>query len=740
MAKHSTQFYITAALSAAITMLSACGGTTEADNKQGQENIESISKLPAAEQPQSEQELSDIRAEIVFPTPQADLGEGIAGNFTTVTVRVTSEQAATAVTANGIDFQRDNRDSDYWYGRVPVATGETELEVALKDQTGNQTLLHQTLNNHRINQISPASLRQTDDGRIYYLDHDSRLYQAHSDGSVEAVSERSCRGNTLSLNAEQTKAYLLGDQLCEVDLLTKQVRFLYDLFPPYVLDDPLAPHLIAVFGVTASAHDNAVFISLARQDAPHSTFGQFRVLKIDVATQEVTEVPIQNPPTVYLIDYVAHVSVADAQTMYVFTSLTEQDRVQADTLFAIDIASGDMRSVTAVNDLPRKPDALRLATEGKLELLDINNAAMAEVDLDSGNYQLLDEPSVSPIAAITKGVGSGPQITAKGFALGEEGNDLYVTTDTALYRVDLTTGDRFKVGDINCVNACEIELDGNTAYVLEQESGEGLALVAMDIISGTKTLISGESMGAGGPLFGGEGLALDKTNNRMFVATGWPFHGDVSVENKDAGPVMEVDLNSGNRRNAWYQRFDDSPSAAERCGSYAYGAMDVWIDDTTDQLFVWAAHVDALSVADVREPDIMCRAHFAHIDLSRSASPGYSSFSFDRVRQTAYFSNREYQALTSLDFSEHYSYVVDPQFGTSDDMPMHLPSPNRDSDAPLFNKEASGVELAQTLNHFHHANTNVVIDEKNAIAYMNGEQGAIVALSLLTGDRVIISH
>lgn len=744
MAKHSTRFYKTAVLSAAIAMLSACGGTTDADNEQqNQENIDPVIEVPTSEQPQTEQGHGDIQAEIVFPTPQADVGEGIAGDFVTVTVRVTSEQAATMVTANGIGFQRDRHDSQYWYGRVPVATGETELEVTLKDQTGKQTVLHQTLNNHRIDQISPISLRQTDDGRIYYLDHDLRLYQVHNGGGVEAVGDRSCWGRTMTLNAEQTKAYVLGSRLCEVDLFTKQTRFLYDVVPPS-LDGTLAHELTSIFGMAASADGNAVFVSLARQNFETSTFGQFQILKIDVETQEVTDIPIQDPPTVYLFDHPPRLGVADAQTIYLFTSLIEQtdtqNNTQANTVFAIDFTSGEMRSVTAVDDLPRTPDALRLKADGNLEFVDVNEAVMAEVDLDSGTYQLVDEPSVSPIATVNRGVGSGPKVVAKGFALGEDGDYLYVTTEDGLYRIDLATGERFKVGDLDCALPCEIDLDGNTAYVLEQGAGDSMALMAMDIISGTKTLVSGEGQGTGGALFGGEGLALDKPNNRMFVATGWPFHGGESDQSADLGPVMEVDLATGNRRNAWYQRFDNpADHGFNRCVSATYGTMDVWIDDATQQLFTWGAHVDMLAIVDINEQTLDCRGAIDATGIGRYATPGYSSFTFDRVRQTAYFSNRAHLPLASADFSQFYSYLANPELADTEEPSLFF-SPSLDRNAPLNNSDASGVELAQTLTHFRHDNSNVVIDEQNAIAYMNGEQGAIVALSLLTGDRVIISH
>jgi Glucodextranase, domain B len=206
----------------------------------------------------------------------------------------------------------------------------------------------------------------------------------------------------------------------------------------------------------------------------------------------------------------------------------------SNALLAVDLATGsraivyeppdmDTAGVSAVRPhVPPLPpafplvDVALLGSEGQRALV-VAERTLFSVELASGKDTVISDSEV----------GSGPAfMRLVDVALDEErGRALVLDRGLdALLAVDLTTGARTVISDE--VTGSGPMLDLVSGLVLDAEAGRALvipgsieedALLAVDLATGARTLISGQDRGTGPALAVTQDLALDATGNRVLI-------------------------------------------------------------------------------------------------------------------------------------------------------------------------------------------------------------------------------
>lgn len=219
-------------------------------------------------------------------------------------------------------------------------------------------------------------------------------------------------------------------------------------------------------------------------------------------------------------------------------------------LLEVDLGNGNRR---VISDATTGTGAALVAPEriaidnakNRALLVDRNGSGvLLSVDLSNGNRSLIAEPNAS---------GTGPRFRAPRAITLDAANKraLVVESNTvsqALLEVDIIDGDRRIISDASIgsgpafMSPHSIALDtaNNRALVLDSDfilEKNNHALLAVDLDSGDRSVISDESIGSGPSLFSSFDVALDSENNRALVGQGG-----------NEGVLLAVDLSNGNRR------------------------------------------------------------------------------------------------------------------------------------------------------------------------------------------------
>ena len=213
-------------------------------------------------------------------------------------------------------------------------------------------------------------------------------------------------------------------------------------------------------------------------------------------------------------------------------------------IFAMDLDSGD-RSIlsdnAAVGTGPAFVQPLDVAVDAVNDrVIVLDGTGLFAVDLNTGDRTVI----------ANDGTGSGPSIAGSdGVDIDVAGGFAYVanTYDDAfqhlIYKVSLVSGDRTVLSDtvsagtgtaLNFPSDIALDIDGNRALVLNR-GGAQENLMAVDLTSGDRSIVSGPGVGTGQEFSSNERLDLDLQNDRAFVY-------DLAV-----GGVIVVDLTTGER-------------------------------------------------------------------------------------------------------------------------------------------------------------------------------------------------
>jgi len=147
------------------------------------------------------------------------------------------------------------------------------------------------------------------------------------------------------------------------------------------------------------------------------------------------------------------------------------------------------------------------------------------------------------------GTGSGPVMTQPiEIVLDRAGDTAYVldrpANDGAVYSVDIATGDRTVISDNHGTGSgpglvlpffAILDEENGRLLLTDERSGSDGAVVAVDLVTGDRTEVSGNSVGTGASFQEPRGIVNDATHNRWLVL------------DKVAGAVVSVDPLTGNR-------------------------------------------------------------------------------------------------------------------------------------------------------------------------------------------------
>jgi len=159
--------------------------------------------------------------------------------------------------------------------------------------------------------------------------------------------------------------------------------------------------------------------------------------------------------------------------------------------------------------------------------------ALVEVELETGNRAILSDDSK----------GTGLSFTGStDVVIGQNGNQAYVADD-GIYDVNLTTGDRTLLsgdsagtGDaFDYVSAMVLDEDNEQLIVIDEGNQSILSVSLNSATLGNRLTISDSITGSGTELDQPVGLALDATENRVFVS------------DQNLNTVFSINLITGNR-------------------------------------------------------------------------------------------------------------------------------------------------------------------------------------------------
>lgn len=214
-------------------------------------------------------------------------------------------------------------------------------------------------------------------------------------------------------------------------------------------------------------------------------------------------------------------------------------------IIAVDLSNGDRSNVgdlTAQSSVGTGialefPQDVQLdLAAGRLLVADEGLAALIAIDLGSGARSELSGPNAP--------TGSGPDfMILTGHSIDAGNNRIFASTfsPAALFSVNRITGDRTIISDITTgAGTSFTELtraiyydETNDRVIVIDDNGAALSLVAVDINSGDRSILSDSTTGLGPDLADSHSIVFDSLNSRLIIA------GD--------NMVMAVDPASGDR-------------------------------------------------------------------------------------------------------------------------------------------------------------------------------------------------
>ncbi|MCK4711075.1 MAG: hypothetical protein KAU21_20860, partial [Gammaproteobacteria bacterium] len=224
------------------------------------------------------------------------------------------------------------------------------------------------------------------------------------------------------------------------------------------------------------------------------------------------------------------------------------DRFTARRLYRVDlntsdrISLGNSLSLVRINDFKIDSANDRVFVLYTDDIISSNEVrALFEVDLVTGDRILVSNGGAGNIDVPVKGAGDTFN-TATSLVLDIDNNRALVSSlsTRAVIAVDLDTGDRTIFSQFSSSTGTGIDtfpdhmiLDKINDRILGVDSVLA-AVVAIDLTTGDRSIISDGSTGTGDVLTTPNKIALDSSNNRVFVLS-------------NAADIVEVDLANGNR-------------------------------------------------------------------------------------------------------------------------------------------------------------------------------------------------
>lgn len=230
------------------------------------------------------------------------------------------------------------------------------------------------------------------------------------------------------------------------------------------------------------------------------------------------------------------------------------------SVFEIDLANGN-RSLISGQSLGAGPN---LMPPGEITFDPVNNRLLAAtglnsvmaIDLTTGDRSIFSRGGSST----EPDIGSGPAILGITSLAVDPGNNRVLVTDFmggALLAIDLTTGNRtllsgssIGTGPFISVNTDSLALDpaNNRAFVYSLSPPE--ALIEINLVTGNRRVVSSNTTGTGPEFVRLQTIEIDTANNRMLAA------------DSNLSALFSIDLATGNRTILWQNIQGNGPRDA----------------------------------------------------------------------------------------------------------------------------------------------------------------------------------
>ncbi len=368
-----------------------------------------------------------------------------------------------------------------------------------------------------------------------------------------------------------------------------------------------------------------------------------------------------------------------------------------DGLFGLDLATGARSVISdstagAGTNFSSPRDVAIDSNANRALVVDWQRDALVAVDLTTGDRTDISSPSVGMGVAL-----DGPISVAYDAA-----NDralVVVSINNEVVAVDLSSGDRTLFSGVGTGTGPaldsprDIEVDNVSAVVdrfayLVDDNLE--AIVALDLTSGDRTILSDAANGAGPTFKIPESLSLDVANNRIIVA-------DL------LGQVISVDVTTGNRTLIHDLAADFGVNGTNPLGVAVDGARALVADNRADAIF-------AIDLATGNRTVLS--------DNSVGSGPTKAGFwvldgiALDRTGNQLIAPNREADALLGIDLASGDRTVIS-------------------SAGAIVPAVGTGPAITTT--------QNPVVDEASNQAFIIPNPSSVYAVDLATGNRTIVS-
>lgn len=442
---------------------------------------------------------------VTFPTVKANLGGGVA--VTTVTGNIVDPAGAPInpadinfVDVNGNVATFDAGNPARWSVQVPVSAGPNTLDITFERADGSSVNLQQELQNFGVHLGFGDSEPDFANNRMLVVD-------GFIDGIV-AVDLASGDRTTISGVGTGTGTNFSSPR-----------------------------------GVVLDSANNRAIVTDWQLDA---------VIAADLATGDRTIISNASNGTGIGLDGL-NALVLDAANNRVFVGNAIDNMV-----VAVDLATGDRTTITG---------------DGTGAGIDIQNIQGMEYDA-AGNRVFVSDSQVNGIISVdvTTGdrvelsgdtVGAGPAMSSPlDMALDSAGNRILIADQTrGLFAIDLASGDRTQLDDLrpeyglngSRLQSVVYDATTNTAYVPDSRPD---AIFAMDLDTGTRTILSDSFVGSGPPdtgMWGGQGIALDRGGNRLLLSN-TEFDNVYGVDLATADRSVLSDSNNAGPPMSWPRR------------------------------------------------------------------------------------------------------------------------------------------------------------------------------------------
>ena len=467
------------------------------------------------------------RAEILFPTVGANVGIG-RNTEITVTARLYDDEDGISdldfVTANGFHLAPSVTDPDFWAGRVPLAPGENDLDLAVESVDGFAGSAARTINN-----ILPLGFMS---GLVIDPGFQSVFVSQAEFAALQRIDMTTGEPQLISTNSVPTDLVFstdgvrtfilhpLAKEIYELDVTTGVTRLVYQ--DGSSSGTPLnSPSRIEI----DEMNDRLVVLDITTNGSDID-----RLIAVDIATGASTVISDDATGSGPQLIGPRNLAVDPASGL---AYVVNRNALSEDELLSVDLSDGTRSIVSSgsvgLGPMPPLSDAVVLDGPGGLAWLVDYMGAVTTVDLNTGDKTPLADRVIDHH---TQSGGSSDLAR-------DNVNQRLILMDPTrhkIWAIDTQTGSR----DIfyETPTGTGPGLESSFSLVFDESLDRLLvvsqnhALIAVDLDTGNRTVLAGAGTGSG-PTDFGSGIAPDLAGGRVFVP--------------GFNSLLEIDLATGNR-------------------------------------------------------------------------------------------------------------------------------------------------------------------------------------------------